>query len=238
MVNAEFHMQNRARKIIAMIPKAFNHLLTICVNLGLIPTTWISFIYLNFLRKNTSRSRKSAILPLPYTRLDIARSAKIILNGHLVMGHKEHRKSKVETRIFLGKESSIEVHGYFQVGSGTDIRVFDGASLVLNDGYCTAGVQIVCYRHIEIGSGCAIAREVIIRDTDAHAIDGDVNGMTAEVIIGDHVWIGNRAIIMKGVHINDGAIIAAGSIVTKDVPAKTIVAGVPARVIKSDVTWE
>jgi acetyltransferase-like isoleucine patch superfamily enzyme len=62
--------------------------------------------------------------------------------------------------------------------------------------------------------------------------------MTQEVFIGNNVWIGNRAIIMKGVTIDDGAIIAAGSIVTKDVPARCLVAGVPAKVVRENVQWK
>ena len=56
--------------------------------------------------------------------------------------------------------------------------------------------------------------------------------------IGNHVWIGAKAMIMKGVNIGDGAIIAAGAVVTKDVPARCLVAGVPAKVIKTDIEWK
>lgn len=56
--------------------------------------------------------------------------------------------------------------------------------------------------------------------------------MFAPVIIKDNAWIGMSAIILKGVTVGEGAIVAAGSVVTKDVPPHTIVAGVPARVIK------
>jgi acetyltransferase-like isoleucine patch superfamily enzyme len=52
------------------------------------------------------------------------------------------------------------------------------------------------------------------------------------VRIGNDVWIGTRAIILPGVHVGDGAIIGAGSVVTRDVPALAVVGGVPARVIK------
>jgi acetyltransferase-like isoleucine patch superfamily enzyme len=54
----------------------------------------------------------------------------------------------------------------------------------------------------------------------------------------DHVWIGCRAVILKGVTVGTGAIIANNAVVTKDVPPRTMVAGNPARVIKEDVIWE
>ena len=61
---------------------------------------------------------------------------------------------------------------------------------------------------------------------------------TSPIVIGNHVWIGRRAMIMKGVTIGDGAVVAAGAIVTKDVPPNCVVAGVPARVVKENIFWE
>jgi acetyltransferase-like isoleucine patch superfamily enzyme len=58
------------------------------------------------------------------------------------------------------------------------------------------------------------------------------------VKIGNKGWIATNALILPGVSIGDGAIVAAGAVVTKDVPAKCMVAGVPARVIKSNVEWK
>jgi acetyltransferase-like isoleucine patch superfamily enzyme len=75
----------------------------------------------------------------------------------------------------------------------------------------------------------------MIRDDDEHYV-GD-GSPTAPVTIGDHVWLGTRAIILKGVTIGDGALVAAGAVVTKDVPPKTLVGGVPARVIREGVDW-
>jgi len=162
----------------------------------------------------------------------------MVINGVLTIGLKENWKSTTETRFSLGERAKFTINGSFNVGSGSDIRVFDNAELIMNGGYCTAGVQIVCFKKITIGEGCAIARDVIIRDTDAHKILNSDHTMTQEVSIGNHVWIGNRAIIMKGVTVGDGAVIAAGSIVTKDVPTKCLVGGVPAKIIRENVEWE
>ena len=52
------------------------------------------------------------------------------------------------------------------------------------------------------------------------------------------MWIGAKATILKGVHIGDGAVVAAGSVVTSNIPAYTLCAGVPAKVIKKNVSWE
>lgn len=72
-------------------------------------------------------------------------------------------------------------------------------------------------------------------DTDYHCIEGSV--ATKPTIIGDHVWIGNKAVILKGVTIGQGAVVAAGAVVSRDVPAHTLVAGVPAKPIKRNVKW-
>lgn len=98
--------------------------------------------------------------------------------------------------------------------------------------------KLVVQRKLKFGKNVAIARDVIIRDTDGHEILDEKHRMVQEIKIGNNVWIGARAMIMKGVTIGDGAIIAAGAIVTKDVPPKTIVAGVPAKVIKENIEWK
>ena len=107
-----------------------------------------------------------------------------------------------------------------------------------SEGNLNAEDEIICTNKITIGNEVAIARGVIIRDTDSHEILDGKHIKSQPIEIGDHVWIGARAMIMKGVKIGEGAIIAAGAIVTKDVPAKCLVAGVPAKVIRENVEWK
>lgn len=209
-----------------------------CRKLGLSFSSWLQFMHINMLRKFTHGKVRFGFIPTPYSRIVIDKSAQIVLNGMLTLGSKENRESTSETRFSLGRKSSLIINGNFSIGSGSDIRVFDNGELILNGGGCRAGVQIVCFKRITIGKGCAIARDAIIRDTDAHQLINSTHLMTQEVFIGEHVWVGNRAIIMKGVTIGNGAVIAAGSIVTKDVPEKCIVAGVPAKVIRENVEWQ
>lgn len=59
-----------------------------------------------------------------------------------------------------------------------------------------------------------------------------------EIEIGDHVWVGLRSVILKGVKIGNGAIIAAGSLVNRDVPPNSLAAGVPAKIIKTNIQWK
>jgi acetyltransferase-like isoleucine patch superfamily enzyme len=101
---------------------------------------------------------------------------------------------------------------------------------------------------ITIGDDVLVSFEVLIFDHDSHALDfahrqGDVprwlrgekewtHVQRAPVAIGDKAWIGARAIVLKGVTVGEGAVVGTGSVVTRDVPPWTLVAGNPARVIR------
>ncbi len=172
------------------------------------------------------------------TKIAISKTAQVEIGGILRLGAKENPKSRIETRFSIEGSGRVDVNGDFLIGAGSDVRVYNNAKLVLNSGYCNGFVQIICTDKVEIGEDVAIARDVIIRDTDSHKIVAENHKVTAPVKIGNHVWIGTRAIIMKGVTVGDGAVIAAGAVVTKDVPPKTIVAGVPAKVIRENIEWK
>jgi acetyltransferase-like isoleucine patch superfamily enzyme len=125
------------------------------------------------------------------------------------------------------------------------VRLFPGVAFYLREPgarvalgertYVGRRSEFHCDIAIQVGSDCAISWDVQFIDSDQHVLDGGRNA--APIMIGDHVWIGQRATILKGVVVGDGAVIAAGSIVTKDVPARAVVAGVPARVVKADANW-
>lgn len=96
--------------------------------------------------------------------------------------------------------------------------------------------EIHAGKYVEIGSNCNISWDVCIMDRDYHKFNSPKE-VIKPVIIKDKVWIGCNSIIMKGVTIGEGAVVAAGSVVTKDVPAKAVVGGNPAKVIKEDIYW-
>jgi maltose O-acetyltransferase len=155
-------------------------------------------------------------------------------------------------------DASIISHGQkkqFSIGRSCHLRgellAFQNGIVSLGD-YCFVGQgsRIWSHQSIQIGSHVMIAHDVEIHDSNYHSLDARVRrkeihdrfdeedkspftGATqAPITIGDDVWIGFGSAIMKGVAIGDGAVIAACSVVTKDVPAYTLVAGNPARIVR------
>jgi acetyltransferase-like isoleucine patch superfamily enzyme len=115
--------------------------------------------------------------------------------------------------------------------SGVRIEVYRGGTLSIGKGtYLNRNVQIVVSESVRIGRGVKVGWDVVIMDTDLHGHSGQP-AKTKPVTIEDNVWIGCRALILKGVHIGSGAIVAAGAIVTKDVPPLAVVAGPTAGIL-------
>lgn len=132
-------------------------------------------------------------------------------------------------RVQLGGHCRLGRAVFFETGGAGSITI--GEHVRIN-----AGTTIVSHAQVRIGRECLIGEYVSIRDGNhgttlgtpmrAQPHDG------APITIGDDVWIGRGVCILKGVTIGEGAVIAANSVVTKDVAPRTIVGGVPARVLK------
>lgn len=93
------------------------------------------------------------------------------------------------------------------------------------------GVFISCVHEIEIGDDVAIANYAYLTDSDSHGVEGR-KVREAPIRIGNGAWIGAKAIILPGVTVGSRALVAAGAVVTRDVPDDTLVAGNPARIIR------
>lgn len=114
----------------------------------------------------------------------------------------------------------------FNADYGQNIKI--GKNVFINSGCCFQDQG-----GIEIGDNVLIGQQVVIA-TINHDLNPEKrkNMLSAPVKIGNRVWIGAHATILSGVTVGDNSVIAAGAVVTKDVPENAVVAGVPARIIK------
>ena len=168
-------------------------------------------------------------------RLCIFISALKVMRYRLLYGKQFCCCMKQEWKRFC---LNISNHGKIIIGKRLKTRGL--ASLFIDGGILSIGnycflnnnVSITCLDCITIGNGVQIANNVVIVD---HNHDYKKHGgyVSSPVVIEDRVWIGANAVILPGIHIGEGAVIAAGSVVTKDVPARTVVAGIPASIISS-----
>lgn len=116
---------------------------------------------------------------------------------------------------------------------GVRLEVGAGARLSIGTGtYFNRNAEVIAWREVTIGEDCMVGWDVLIMDTDQHAVAGR-HLDNRPVRIGNRVWIGARAIVLKGVTIGNDAVIGAGSVVTHDVPAGCVAVGVPAHIVQT-----
>lgn len=153
------------------------------------------------------------------------------------------RGARIEDRLICsGVMPQLHLRGELLVGSRVTFRNERGRSAIgVNKGARLAigertlintGTNIQAHVDISIGAHCLIGEGVEIQDSNYHEVDEKAGVKQAAITLGRNVWIGNRAVVLPGVTIGDHSVVAAGAIVTKDVPARSVVAGNPARVVR------
>jgi acetyltransferase-like isoleucine patch superfamily enzyme len=146
-------------------------------------------------------------------RLTLRGRASVVNDGHMTIGDRVRLVSTVATL-----ELVTLPEGHLEIG---------------NNVFINYGSSLVASKHVKIGDGCLIGTHVMIMDCDFHRVEDKVWDTTGvPVVVEDRCWLGNRSIILKGVTIGHDAVVAAGSVVTRDVPPRTVVAGVPAKVVR------
>ena len=137
-----------------------------------------------------------------------------------------------------------------EIGSGTsishgDLHIEDeGNRICIGKNTSLMGkVHIACVegKSVTIGDDCLLSSEIVFRTSDSHSLldlEGNRINPAADIVLGNHIWIGYRALINKGVTIASNNMIGTGAIVTKSFEkSNTVIAGVPARVVKEDTDW-
>jgi acetyltransferase-like isoleucine patch superfamily enzyme len=102
-----------------------------------------------------------------------------------------------------------------------------------NNVFINYGTSIVAASRVRIGNDCLIGTHVMVMDCDFHRVDDKSWDTTGRpIVLEDRVWLANRSIVLKGVTVGHDAVVAAGAVVTRDVPPRTVVAGNPARIVR------
>lgn len=152
----------------------------------------------------------------------------------------------VKIRI-VGIGNSIKIGNNCYIGNGCSIWL-EGNNITVTIGdRCTFthDTQLCAQEdnsQIFIGADCMFSHHINVRTSDSHLMyntqTGERLNPSRNVIIGEHVWIAPEAKVMKGCTIGDGAIIGSNTIVTKDVPKNSLAVGMPAKIVKENVSWK
>jgi acetyltransferase-like isoleucine patch superfamily enzyme len=137
----------------------------------------------------------------------------------------------------IGRDARVEIGRWSWLGHGTKVRCHEGVVSVGAKTVMGQECTISAYQHVSIGRECVIADRVMLIDFDHGMVEVDrpirQQGIyKRDVRVGNNVWIGYGACILRGVTVGDNAVIGTSAVVTKDVPANAVVGGVPARIIR------
>ncbi|MEO7799699.1 MAG: acyltransferase [Opitutaceae bacterium] len=139
-------------------------------------------------------------------------------------------------QLFVGRGCSIRGGNWLLEDRGSRLIVGGGTTMISDVLIASEGQAIT------LGEDCMLGAGVEIRCSDGHSILDRASGKrlnpAANIAVGAHVWIGAAARVLKGVTIGENTIIAAGAIVTRDIPAGCVAVGIPARVGRQGVTWD
>ena len=155
------------------------------------------------------------------------------------------RRWRTDGLLFLGRRLEIQIARGAEVRFGRFVWIGDGSKIRCHEGVVEIGAKTVigqectisAYQRVRIGEQCVIADRAMFIDFDHGVVEVErpirVQGIyKRDVEVGSNVWIGYGACILRGVRVGDNSIVGTNSVVTKDVPANAVVAGIPARVIR------
>lgn len=189
-----------------------------------------------FLSRIRVCSHSSVVITGDLFRTDIfiiGNDSKIQIDGKMVNCQLTIDGS--DSKICVGSQTTVSNY-YFLIRS-------QGCSIDVGRSVKMLGGRIVCQgrgNYVKVGNGCLFSHEVELWNSDTHTIfdcDGAIVNRNAPIIIEDRVWCGKGVKVLKGVRIGADSVIGMSSVVSKSVPNGSIAAGVPARVVRSGVSW-
>lgn len=148
------------------------------------------------------------------------------------------------TIVLRGDHNTVKIGPRCRFTRGAEIWLDEGSTVAVAGDSTFERVHLAATEAgtITIGSGCMFATDIEVRTGDSHSVLDAASGRRlnpgADVWIGDHVWVAARALVLKGVVVLPDSIVAAGSVLTRSCPTGGVVlAGNPARPVRSGVTW-
>ena len=158
---------------------------------------------------------------------DRARAKTLCYQLNQTLPTQEDERQRI-ARELVNAAGDVFLEPQFQCDYGYRITVGDRF-------YANHGCVILDSGGVTFGAGCMLAPNVVITSV-THSLDRDERATEVEygkpIVVGNHVWIGANATVLPGVTIGDNAVIGAGAVVSRDIPANCVAAGVPARVIR------
>ena len=139
--------------------------------------------------------------------------------------------------IEIGRDATLHLGRWSWIGHGSKIRVHEGEAWIGAKSVLGQECTISAFQHVSIGRECIIADRVMLIDFDHGVVEVDrpirAQGIyKRDVRVGHNVWIGYGVAILRGVTVGDNSVLGTSTIVSKDVPANAVAAGVPVRVIR------
>lgn len=157
---------------------------------------------------------------------------KVLYGSRIQMAKINSLKGRIEIDLF--SDAKCRIGNFLMTAGPFYIKCTDKAEITIGDNcFFNHNCSLTAAENIVIGNQCMFANNFVVVDHDHDRKDGKIlkELVSAPVKIGNNVWCGANVTVLKGVTIGDGAVIAAGSVVNRDVAAYSVVAGVPARKI-------
>jgi acetyltransferase-like isoleucine patch superfamily enzyme len=166
------------------------------------------------------------------------------------------RRWRTDGLVFFGRGLEIEIGARGRVDFGRFVWIGDRTKIRCHEGLVEIGAKSVlgqectisAYQRVRIGEQCVIADRAMFIDFDHGVVEVErpirLQGIyKRDVEVGNNVWIGYGACILRGVQVGDNSVIGTNSVVTKDVPANAVVGGIPARILRmreapKDLIWD
>jgi acetyltransferase-like isoleucine patch superfamily enzyme len=184
---------------------------------------------LRFLRAHGMLNRKYARLIVRWAWLKLRWRGRLQTDGLCFIGP--------GVQLEIGRDATLRLGRWSLIGHGTKIRVHEGEASIGAKTVLGQECTISAFQHVSIGRECIVADRVMLIDFDHGVVEVErpirLQGIyKRDVHVGNNVWIGYGACILRGVTIGDNAIVGTNAVVTADVPPNAVVGGVPARVIR------